>query len=201
MKWRFIFALLIALVCCKKSYSEELIPFDEMKTFYVAEDNTPVYEKPGYQEKSIIELNILDFVYLIEKTELNTSNGNIENWYFVDTSKKTNFNANIPTIKGWILSKYLLGKNHFKPVKKMQEMFIIATYPDWSDYYHIYPNGTFISKNPFDKKSKGYRGKVYKYKNIISLNFKEFFYYNEEGELQGRFSDVEVITNKKKFPF
>lgn len=207
MKFKFI-KLLMILLFYGKINSTELIPFDKLGVLYISENNVPLYKEPDENSEEILNVNILDFVYLIERRIVTNSCGKLEEWCFVDTSKKTNFDVKTPTIKGWMLGGYLIGKRHFKPVKRMKEMFIIALYPDDSDYYRIYSDGTFIQyKYPYDKKDRGLKGRIYRYKNIIafkfydSLDFYEFFYYDKTGNLGARFADLEVITNKKEFPF
>jgi len=201
MKWKFVFALLIALASCKNSYSTELIPFgNKLKKVYISEDNVPVYEFLSNQEEISITLNTLDVVYLISnKTIIEGKKSEI--WYYVDTWIPIEGSSESITIKGWINGKYLLGRAHFRPVRKIKEMFIMMEGPEGGAYYHLYPNGTYSTKCPEDKKSKLYFGKIYQYKNIISLNLMEFFYYDEENNLRNRDFKIEVITNKKKFPF
>jgi len=205
MKYSFAFVLWVGMVSCLYFEKTNLIPFNDCNVVYILEEDTPIYAQPSERAQIILKGNTLDPVSLISRTEMFNERGNFEEWYFIDSEippdleklemEKTEEGWRVKTLKGWVLGRYLVGKNNFKPIQKIQEMIIIVNYPDWLDYYHIYPDGTFISEDSDDEEGKGHKGRVYRYKNIISLDFKEFFYYDKEGKLQGQFADdVEVIT-------
>ncbi|QJR21306.1 hypothetical protein BREVNS_0556 [Brevinematales bacterium NS] len=209
MKLDYISIMLIIILCFEKLYSMELVPFNKRGEVCILEDCAPLYKEPDQNSEEILKKNILDFVFLISKTNITNRRGQVEEWYYVDSGdsgQTDSKNGSSLTIKGWMLGRYLFGKDHLKPLTNVKEMFIIAGYPDYADYYRVYSDGTFLSRD-IEGGNTGQKGKLYGYTNIIAVKFNNalifyaFFYYEEGGDLKSRFAnEVIVLTNKSDFP-
>lgn len=200
--------ILILILVVSKLYSIGIEPFDSLKTAYIASDETIIYEKSSRQSKVLTTLKLLDFVTLQSNTNFILANGQSENWYYVDTGVISSEQMVLtkkgwiyPTFKGWVLEQFLLGKNLFKPVTNIEEIFFNASYVEFSIDYHVYRDGMYKCRLINEKTNKVVKGKIYHYRNILSFDFKNLYYIDTNNAIKSRYAEITILTNKGKFPF
>lgn len=195
---RIILVFLVLLTLFSSLRAQLLKPFNKRKV-YVSENKVSLYEEPDRNSRELLRLDILDFVYILENTNL-ARQGVREEWYYIDSVKSKGYEGNTSRIKGWIERKFIIGESDFKPVNKISKMFIVVSYPEFGVEYHIESNG-IVKERFMEKESKIVISKLFACKNILSLDHREFFYYDEKGFLNSRFAnEIKVITNQDKFP-
>ncbi len=173
--------------------AKPLVPFGKYSV-YILEDGAPLYEEPNQNSEMLLKLEILHSVYILGSTNLIKQNRK-EEWFYINSRKAVSYDIGAPIIKGWIERKYIFGKEGFKSVKKIQEVFIMASYVEFGVVYHIMSNGTLEYKY-LEGNSKVRRAKIYRFKNILSLGNKEFLYYDKDENLNARYTEIQIITNK-----
>jgi hypothetical protein len=196
-------------------YSEELVPFNSSGKIIVAEDKTPLYEKPIKKSKVLVRLSITHEVKLIDNKTIQV-NGKPEKWCYIDSGTleepakliKGEYGWESVTYKGWVLEENLAGKNNFKLVSKVEEMFILVRIPDTEHQYHFYIDGT-VKYRRIDSLEL-LNARLYQFRNIYTVAlrvvskdiFSIWLVLDEKSKsLSSPFFEVEVIKDKKKFPF
>ncbi|URA10265.1 hypothetical protein [Thermospira aquatica] len=166
-------SLLFILVICVISngvYSIEIKPFGS-NSVYVIDREVELFEQPSANSMKLMQLPYLQCVNILGKTNIiMASNSNVTEWFYIDSGMSSNQEMvltdngwKVLTIQGWTERRHLAGKNDFKPVKKIQEMFIEAFDEEGGVvYYRIYSNGTYriITKNlVYNVDNKSLKGK------------------------------------------
>jgi len=197
MLWFFFF-----VVCFSHLFGKEIEPFGPMGDVFVIVDKAPLYDEPDFNSRLIWKLEMLERVYISKKTNM-SKNGVQEEWFYVDSKILTNSRRGIPSIKGWIERKYLVGRGDFEEVKEMKEMFISVVYQEYGVEYHIRPDG-FFTCSFGEEENRLHRGRIYWCKvntNFFSFEHGEFFWYsNNEVKVPSIFVyEVMVYTNKFEF--
>ncbi|URA10630.1 SH3 domain-containing protein [Thermospira aquatica] len=217
---KYFIILIMIILNIQKVYSEPSeLQFFGTNGAIVITEGAILYKEPNIDSGLIEILPFLQDVAIITKTNINYSGTN-QIWYYVDSRRipheakmiKTERGWEYPTLKGWVQREDLAGWGDFKPVKKIQEMFITCHEVDGPPvYYRIYSNGTYKIRT----EEKFYyselvrihlTGNIYRYRNVILLTGKtgevaNLFYYDDEEQLKGGSTwETEVLTDKSKFP-
>ncbi len=192
-------------------FGREIQPFGKLGEVYVISDNASLFEKPSASSKELLKVPIFRCVRILDSKSTFSSNEGKKEWYYVDSGIVSNESMvntkegwKYITIKGWIERKYLAGKDDFRKVSKINEMFVSILYTEDGIDFHIRSDGTFSYK--FGDDPKLYYGNIYQCKkntNFFSFNHMEFFYYLIDNVIEvpsPAVSDIKILTDKSQFP-